>query len=57
MNMDSRGQSGMLSSSSLRVNENQENNDVICELVKKPFSAWATAQQNIIVKQKPTPDL
>ncbi len=57
MNMDSRGQSGMSSSSSLGVNENQENNDVICELVKKPFSAWATAQQNIIVKQKPTPDL
>ena len=28
-------------------------NDIICELVKKPFSAWATAQQNIIVKQKP----
>ena len=45
------GQSGMSSSSSLEVN------DIICELVKKPFSAWATAQQNIIVKQKPTPDL
>ena len=25
--------------------------------MKKPFSVWATAQENIIVKQKPTPDL
>jgi hypothetical protein len=56
MNMSSRGQSSMSSFSSLQVNESPEN-DVIWELVKKPFSAWATAQQNIIVKQKPTPDL
>ena len=44
------GQSGMSSSSSI-----EENSDIICELAKKPFSACATAQQNVIVKQRPTP--
>ena len=46
------GQSGMSSSSSI-----EENSDIICQLAKKPFSACATAQQNVIVKQRPTPDL
>ena len=56
MNMASvNDQSGMSSSSS--VEDNSENSDVICELVKETFSAWATAQQNIIVKQRPTPHL
>jgi hypothetical protein len=36
----------MPSSSSLEVN------DIIWELVKKTFSAWATVQQNIIVEKK-----
>jgi hypothetical protein len=48
MNMAS-GHSSMSSSSSPDVD------DIVWELVKKPFSA--TAQQNIIVKQIPTPDL
>jgi hypothetical protein len=47
MNMAS-GHSSMSSSSSLDVD------DIVWELVKKTFSAWATAQQNIIVKQIPT---
>ena len=38
--------SSMPSSSSLEVN------DIIWELVKKTFSAWATVQQNIIVEKK-----
>jgi hypothetical protein len=35
-----------------------EAKDIVWELVRKTFSAWATAQQNFIVYKKgPTPDI
>jgi hypothetical protein len=41
--------------SSMSCSSSLEANDIVWELVKNPFSAWATAQQNIIIyRQTPT---